>query len=153
MAISETLRPTASSEADPTVDDAGNGYDGNPTTFAFLHEGSEGDAAIVDYLGFANGSIPPLQRTRATLRVRLAWATVDDFDSLDVATSKNAGGIFRKVVRINHPETFPVVPSDGDWAEYDVTGALGTALPSNVRVRLQFGNGALGNGPPELEVS
>ena len=144
----ETLTPTLWTERDPTVLDGALAFDGDSGTFARVIAGTAPGSAILDLHGFPDGSVPPIQRTSAKIRILAAWLPADTFDTVYLAVSKDDGASYRRVAEHIYPAGFPIVPLSPGWVELDVTSLVTLALPSKIRVRIQFSNGDPENPAP-----
>lgn len=147
MAISETLRPTAHAEVDPTLTSGANAYDGSATTYASLTENVEGSSAYANFLTFASGTIPAAKRQSIVLRVKVDWGSTDgnDKSALWIKAKTADPWTLLKSCKPGQPGTWA-----GSYLEFDVTNVIGLQDLADCRVQLSYGNFGSGSGddPP-----
>ena len=142
MATSETLRPTASLEADATLTNGANAYDGDTGTNAVLTEATEDQQATAVWDGFPSGAIATNRRASVILEIFADWDTTDANDTARVWVRTNALDPWTEIDAQSYPNGWA-----GAYRSFDITDVLGTRDVADLEVQVGFrNNGTVGGG-------
>lgn len=140
--MAELLRPTAHAVIG-TVDDPGQGYDGDLATKARVRAVGAGDRSQLSLGGIPNGTISPASRSRVLLRIDATWAGITGAESTGAAI---------KLQRGSDPEvllaTYGFNQGLQVGRQFDVTDIVGATPLSEWTVRIVCAQGVADVGIP-----
>jgi len=135
----ETLRPTASAESDPTVSNPTQAYDGNAGTYAEIYENSAGSSAGFRMYTFPAEAINGAARTTSNLVIKAHSTTTDAGVSHAVFISVDDGSTWNLVDAVAGSTSWGTGPTP-TTRTFDISSYVGSIQATKVRVAIRVDN-------------